>query len=363
MVPYEDLKLVNKPFSAAFRQQFEQVLEKGWFILGQEVQRFEQEFAAYHKLAAGQCTGVANGLDALTLSLKALKFPPGSEIIVPSNTYIATILAVLHCGLKPVLVEPDIATYNINPSLIEAAITAKTAAVLVVHLYGKCCSMDAVKAVCEKHSLAILEDCAQSHGASFRGQVCGTFGKAAAFSFYPTKNLGCLGDGGAVLTHDETLGAMIRSLRNYGSAVKYYNEEVGYNSRLDELQAAFLRVKLQSLDDINEHKRKLAMLYLQNLKEDFIRPLLHEDYKDVFHIFTVRHARRDALREYLRQHEIGTEIHYPLPPHRQKALQGLFEGQHFPVSDEIHRTILSLPCSTAHTEQDVYRVIEVMNAF
>lgn len=363
MIPYEDLKLVNKPFSAAFTRQFEQVLQKGWFILGEEVQHFEKEFAAYHSQNSLHCIGVANGLDALVLSLKAMNFSPGSEVIVPSNTYIATILAVLHCGLVPVLVEPDIATCNIDAALIKAAITQKTKAVLVVHLYGKCCSMDEIKTVCKENSLALFEDCAQSHGARYKGKLCGTFGKAAAFSFYPTKNLGCLGDGGAVITNDDEVAALVKSLRNYGSSVKYHNEHVGYNSRLDELQAAFLRIKLNSLNDINAHKRKLAGIYLQHLKDDFIKPVVNADYEDVYHIFTVRHPRRDDLKEYLKKQGIGTEIHYPLPPHRQKALQDIYIGKNFPVSEEIHRTILSLPCSTAHTEQDIYKVIEVMNTF
>jgi dTDP-4-amino-4,6-dideoxygalactose transaminase len=363
MIPYEDLRLVNKPFSAAFTQQFEHVLQKGWFILGEEVLRFEKDFAAYHSQNSLHCIGVANGLDALVLSLKAMNFPLRSEVIVPSNTYIATILAVLHCGLVPVLVEPDIFTYNIDVSLIKAAITPKTKAVLVVHLYGKCCSMNEIKNVCNENGLVLFEDCAQSHGAKYKDQLCGTFGKAAAFSFYPTKNLGCLGDGGAVVTSDDDVAALIKSLRNYGSSAKYYNEHIGYNSRLDELQAAFLRIKLNGLNDINAHKRKLAGIYIEHLKDDFIKPLVHADYEDVYHIFTVRHPRRDDLKEYLKKHEIGTEIHYPLPPHRQKALQEIYNGKSFPVSEEIHRTILSLPCSTAHTEQDIYKVIEVMNAF
>jgi dTDP-4-amino-4,6-dideoxygalactose transaminase len=363
MVPYEDLALVNKPFSAAFRQQFEHILQKGWFILGEEVRRFEEDFAAYHSQHSLHCIGVANGLDALVLSLKAMNFPPGSEVIVPSNTYIATILAVLHCNLTPVLVEPDITNYNIDASLIRPAITSKTKAVLVVHLYGKCCSMDEIQSVCDENGLALFEDCAQSHGAKYKGRLCGTFGKAAAFSFYPTKNLGCLGDGGAVLTANDEVAALVKSLRNYGSSRKYYNDQIGYNSRLDELQAAFLQVKLKGLDEITAHKRMLAGIYINNLKNDFIKPIVHDNYEDVYHIFTVRHPRRDALRGHLKKHEIGTEIHYPLPPHRQKALQELFAGKDFPVSEEIHNTILSLPCSTAHNKEDVYKVIEIMNAF
>ncbi|MGB8195293.1 MAG: DegT/DnrJ/EryC1/StrS family aminotransferase [Chitinophagaceae bacterium] len=361
MVPYEDLKRVNKAFTEDFRRQFEKVISSGWYILGEQVQQFEKDFSSYHNTP--YCIGVGNGLDALVLSLKALRLKQGSEVIVPSNTYIATILSILHCGLQPVLVEPDINTYNIDPQKIEEAITSNTAAVLVVHLYGKCCVMDAISSICEAHGLVLLEDCAQSHGAKYKERLCGTFGSAAAFSFYPTKNLGCLGDGGAVLTGDEALAEDIRTLRNYGSKKKYHNEEIGYNSRLDELQAAFLQVKLQKLDEINLHKRKLASLYMEGLSNEFIKPAVHADGFDVYHIFAVRHNKRDSLKTYLNEQGIGTEIHYPVPPHHQPALRNLFDGKKFPVSEEIHRTTLSLPCSTAHTEEDVQSVIDVMNSF
>lgn len=360
MVPYEDLKLVNRAFEDRFREQFEKVVSRGWYILGEEVSQFENEFAALHD--AGHCVGVANGLDALTLSLKALQLPPGSEILVPSNTYIATILSILHSGHKPVLVESDINTYNIDPDKLTEAITNKTRGALVVHLYGKCCDMNAILEVCVHHKLALVEDCAQSHGARYKGRLCGTFGASGAFSFYPTKNLGCLGDGGAVLTNDENMASTVRLLRNYGSATKYYNEQVGYNSRLDELQAAFLRVKLPALERINAHKKQLATIYLEHLREDFIKPVVHNDYDDVYHIFAIRHPRRDELKKYLAQKGIGTEIHYPVPPHRQQALRSLFAGS-YPISEQIHDTILSLPCSTAHTPDDIYRVVEAMNTF
>ena len=361
MVPYEDLKLVNKPFEESFRQQFEKVLSNGWYILGDEVRRFENEFANYHQLP--YCIGVANGLDALVLSLKALQLKEKSEVLVPSNTYIATILAIIHSGHIPVLVEPDIHTYNIDPARIEHCITNKTAAVLVVHLYGKCCKMDAIISICKDHGLSLIEDCAQSHGARYKDQLCGTFGDVSAFSFYPTKNLGCLGDGGAVLTNVDTLATRVRMLRNYGTSKKYHNDYAGYNSRLDELQAAFLEVKLKSLESINAHKKQLASIYLDHLREDFITPLVDKDHDDVYHIFAIRHPKRDELRTYLAGHGIGTEIHYPIPPHRQEALRGLFENDRFPVSEEIHRTILSLPCSTAHTVDDIQRVVSVLNEF
>ncbi|MCL6525019.1 MAG: DegT/DnrJ/EryC1/StrS family aminotransferase [Thermoflavifilum sp.] len=362
MIPYENLKLVNKPYFDELYKAFAEVLESGWYILGEQVKKFEQAFANY--LQTSYCVGVANGLEALTLSLRAFDFKPGTEVIVPANTYIASILAIVHAGLTPVLVEPDIRTYNIDPDLIESAITPKTGAVMVVHLYGKCCEMDRIKKICQQKNLKLIEDCAQSHGAQFKHQYAGTFGEYGAFSFYPTKNLGALGDGGAVVTHDPDLAKRIVILRNYGSEKKYHNELVGYNSRLDEVQAAFLLVKLKYLSAINDHKKKLASLYLQYLKDDFIKPIVHPDYVDVYHIFNIRHPQRDQLKKYLLDHGVQTDIHYPIPPHQQKAMKGILDNrQTYPISEEIHRTTLSLPCSTAHTTDDIYRVIEIMNKF
>ncbi|WP_345954737.1 DegT/DnrJ/EryC1/StrS family aminotransferase [Mucilaginibacter sp. PAMB04168] len=361
MIAYENLLELNKPFTARFKQQFNEFLNSGWYILGKSVSNFEQQFAEWN--TSSYCVGLANGLDALTLALKAYNFEPGSEVIVPSNTYIATILAILNNNLTPVLVEPNIHTYNINPLLIEQAITPRTRAIMVVHLYGKCCDMDAIMAIKNKHQLILIEDCAQAHGATYKGKKAGTFGEFGAFSFYPTKNLGALGDAGAVTTNDENLGGIIKQLRNYGSDKKYYNERIGTNSRLDELQAAFLSVKLQALDDINAHKRKLAGLYLNQLKSDYILPVVEEGYKDVYHIFNIRHPQRDKLKAFLLQQGIGTEIHYPVPPHRQKALQPLMPEQNFIIADEIHATTLSLPCSYCHTEDQINAVIEKLNAF
>jgi dTDP-4-amino-4,6-dideoxygalactose transaminase len=361
MIPYEDLHQVNKNFFQAFRENFNLVLESGRFILGEQVRKFEFEFARYHNIL--HCIGVASGLDALTLSLKAFGLSTGSEVIVPSNTYIATILSIIHAGLKPVLVEPDINTYNLDPSKIEDSISSNTRAIMVVHLYGRCCEMDEIKKLCRQHDLLLIEDCAQSHGAKYKDQLSGTFGDCAAFSFYPTKNLGGLGDGGAVLCTDEKIAALIRSLRNYGSSKKYNNEYTGYNSRLDEIQAAFLQVKLKSLDEINAHKRKLAALYLNHLNAQFTRPATDPDHFDVYHIFTVRHPARNELREYLLRNGIETEIHYPIPPHHQKAFKSIFNNSSFPISELIHNTILSLPCSFAHTEENIYHVIETINNF
>jgi dTDP-4-amino-4,6-dideoxygalactose transaminase len=361
MIEYENLGKLNTPFFSEYQKAFQASLESGWYILGTRVSLFETEFAAY--CGSKYCAGVASGLDALILALKAFDFKNGGEVIVPSNTYIATILAILQAGLKPVLVEPDIRTYNIDPERIREAVTAKTVAVMVVHLYGKCCEMDKIRAVCKDHDLRLIEDTAQAHGAMFRGKKAGTFGEFGAFSFYPTKNLGALGDAGSINTDDETLYKKIKTLRNYGSNMKYVNEVVGYNSRLDEIQAAFLSVKLKKLDEINSHKRKLANIYLENVKADFVLPVVDEDYYDVYHIFNVRHPRRDQLKEYLLANDIKTEIHYPIAPHKQAAMKGVLEDGHFPISEEIHSTTLSLPISYYHSMDDVHRVTEVLNKF
>lgn len=360
MIEYENLAKVNHPFFEEFKKQFDSTLESGWYILGKKVNEFEHEFAQYNENKF--CAGVASGLDALTLSLQAYDFEKKSEVIVPSNTYIATILSILQCGMKPVLAEPDIQTYNIDPSKIKEKISKETKAIMVVHLYGKSCDMGPIIEICKSNNLKLIEDCAQSHGATYRGKKTGSFGDFGAFSFYPTKNLGALGDAGAITTDNPELDNRVRKLRNYGSSVKYYNDLIGCNSRLDEMQAAFLSVKLQKLDAINAHKRKLAALYLKNLKEDFIKPVVHPDFFDVYHIFSIRHPKRDKLKEYLLKNEIKTEIHYPVPPHRQNAMQGILKGE-FPISEEIHATTLSLPVSFGNTEHEIERVIEVMNKF
>jgi dTDP-4-amino-4,6-dideoxygalactose transaminase len=361
MIEYENLAKVNQPFFDDYKKDFSETLSKGWYILGDKVKTFESEFASY--IGTTFCTGVASGLDALFLSLKALDFEKGSEIITPSNTYIATILSIIQAGLKPVLVEPDIRSYNIDPSKIEEKITSKTKALMIVHLYGRPCDMDPILDICQKHNLKLMEDCAQSHGAKYKGKMTGTFGDFGAFSFYPTKNLGALGDSGAVTTNNEDYNKIIRRLRNYGSDVKYFNEIPGFNSRLDELQAGFLSVKLKRLDEINIHKRKLADIYLSELKKDFIAPLSDTDHFDVYHIFNIRHPKRDKLKEFLLKNDIKTDIHYPVPPHKQKAMKGIITEDDFPVSEEIHNTTLSLPVSYFHTEEDIYKVVSVLNSF
>jgi dTDP-4-amino-4,6-dideoxygalactose transaminase len=360
VIAYENLALVNGPFFEELEASFSDTLHGGHFILGEKVTRFENEFAAY--VGATHCIGVASGFDALLLSLKALDLPAGAEVLVPSNTYIATILAVVQAGLTPVLVEPDLATYNIDPALMEEKIGPRTKAVLVVHLYGKCCDMGPITAIARSRGLKIVEDCAQAHGTTRDGRKAGAFGDLGAFSFYPTKNLGALGDGGAITTSDDVLAERIRKLRNYGSAIRYTNDLLGYNSRLDEVQAGFLSVKLKRLDEINGHKRGLARIYLEGLKDAFIKPL-PGDAGHIFHIFNVRHPRRNDLKAFLLEKGVATDIHYPTPPHRQKAVAHLFGDGAYPISEEIHTTTLSLPISFFHSKDDIGHVVEIMNGF
>lgn len=361
MIEYENLRKVNEPFFSEYEKEFRATLESGWFILGNKTKQFETEFAAY--CGTKHCVGVANGLDALSIALHSFGFAPGDEVIVPSNTYIATILAVLHNGLIPVPVEPDPLTYNIDPKLIEEKITPKTRAILPVHLYGKLCDMTAINAIASKHKLMVVEDCAQAHGAHFQGRKAGNWGDFGAFSFYPTKNLGALADAGALTCNDESSAIQIAMLRNYGSKVKYYNEVIGFNSRLDEVQAAFLSVKLKALDKINTHKRELADRYNRGLKNDFIKPVTQDGYFDVYHIYAIRHQKRDELREYLLKNDVKTDIHYPVAPQNQRAMKDTWKKYALPLSEEIHRTTLSLPISTCHTTQDIDKVIELMNRF
>lgn len=361
MIEYENLAKTNKSFFDEFLSQFRKVMESGWYILGVNVLEFEKKFAEY--LGVKHCIGVANCLDALHLSLKIFNFPPESEVIVPSNTYIATILSIVNAGLKPVLVEPDIKTYNIDPSLIENSITSKTKAIIVVHLYGKPSDMDPIVEICKKYDLKLIEDCAQSHGATYKGKMTGTFGDTGCFSFYPTKNLGALGDGGAVVTNNDEIADKIRTIRNYGSKRKYYNEMIGYNSRLDEVQAAFLTVKLKYLDKINSHKRNLAEIYDKRLEERFIKPVRIDGFYDVFHIYNIRVKDRDALKEYLLEKGIKTDIHYPVSPNKQKAMKGVIDHFNCSISEEIHSTTLSLPIAYFHAEEDIEKICETINSF
>ena len=367
-IDYENLAGLNAPFRAAFEKEFARLLEKGWFILGEQVSAFEDEFARF--LGAKHFLGLASGLDALEIPLKVMDFPADSEVIVPSNTYIATINAVLNAGFKPVFVEPDIHTYLIDAKKIEEKITNKTRAIMIVHLYGKPCEMDPILSLCSKHGLLLIEDCAQSHGATYKGQQTGTFG-VGAFSFYPTKNLGALGDGGGISIADEQLYSKIKAWRNYGSNVKYHNEYVGDNSRLDEIQAAFLRIKLAALNEITAHKRKLAAIYHAELDPTkVILPHQADHLKESYHIYPIRHPQRDKLKQYLLDNGIRTEVHYPIAPCDQRSIKDIFarkgwklEESDFLLAREIHSGILSLPISTIHSEEDIRRVVACINSF
>ena len=360
MIEYESLANSNAAYMADLESAASRVIRSGWYVLGQEVTAFEREFAGY--LRVKHCIGVANGLDALILSIESLALPKGSEILVASNTYIATILAIVRAGHKPVLVEPEHETFNIDPANLAGAMTSKTQAICVTHLFGKACRMDLIVEFARNHNLNIIEDCAQSHGAMLNGQMTGTFGDAGCFSFYPTKNLGGIGDAGAVVTDSDELADRLRHLRNYGSREKYVNRYIGTNSRLDEMQAALLRVKLSHLDYMNNHKRCLAKIYLDELTDAVIKPRIKDDEYDVFHIFGIRYENRDKLKKHLLDHQIKTEIHYPIPPHKQEAMRGVLTGNYL-IADELHATELSLPISFGHTAQDIEYVCKIVNSF
>lgn len=360
MIEYESLTNSNHQFMDELEVAASRVIRSGWYVLGQEVSAFEAEFAQY--VGAKHCVGVANGLDALILSIEALDLPRGSGILVASNTYIATIIAIVRAGHNPVLIEPDLSTFNMDPAKLPQAVTTKTRAICVTHLFGKACRMDAIGAFAIEHGLKVIEDCAQSHGARLGAQMTGTFGDAGCFSFYPTKNLGAIGDAGAVVTNDDALADRLRYTRNYGSKQKYVNRYIGVNSRLDELQAALLRVKLRHLDEMTAHKRALAEVYFEHLPEWVVKPVRRPDEFDVFHIFAIRHPQRDALRQYLLDNGVKTEIHYPIPPHHQDAMLGLLEGQ-YPIAEELHATELSLPISVGHDLTDVNRVANLIARF
>jgi dTDP-4-amino-4,6-dideoxygalactose transaminase len=341
---------------------FNQVLDSGWYILGGRNEQFETDFAAY--CGTRHCIGVGNGLDALSLILEAMEFEKGSEIIVPANTYIATILSISQNGLIPVLVEPNIDSYNIDPERIEEKITDRTRAIMVVHLYGKACEMQQVGGIAKKHGLKVIEDCAQAHGAMTVSGMVGSLSDAAAFSFYPGKNLGALGDAGAVVTSDDSLAERIRALRNYGSKVKYENLVKGKNSRLDELQAAILSHKLAFLDEENGQRMKIAQRYLSEIVNPKIvlpkpdrHPLGH-----VWHLFVVRVKERDAFMGHMAANQVETLIHYPIPPHRQKAYSE-WNTMSFPITEKIHREVVSLPMGGHLTEDEVTRVIDVINRY
>jgi dTDP-4-amino-4,6-dideoxygalactose transaminase len=343
-IPFLDLKTPYLELKTELDAAYRRVMESGWYILGEETEAFEADFAAY--CGVKYCIGVGNGLDALHLILRAMDIGPGAEVIVPANTYIATWLAVSYAGATPVPVEPDPVTYNLDPARLTAALTSRTRAILPVHLYGQPADMDPILDIAHQHNLRVIEDAAQAHGARYKGRFAGALGDAAGWSFYPGKNLGAFGDGGAITTNDGELADKIRMLRNYGSRVKYYNEVKGFNSRLDPLQAAFLSVKLRHLEEWNACRRVIVREYLAGLSNvpDLVVPYVPEWAEPVWHLFVVRHPQRDALQQHLHAADIGTLIHYPVPPHLSLAYQdaGWREGR-FPLAEQLAQSVLSLP--------------------
>lgn len=351
---------IRKDLDAAYKK----VVDKSYFIQGEECEKFEEEYAAY--CGTKYCVGVATGLDAIYLILKALDIKAGDEVIVPSNTYIATALAVSFTGAKPVFVEPVIDTYNIDVTRIEEKITEKTKAIIAVHLQGRAADMDAINAIAKKHGLYVLEDAAQAHGAKYKGQKVGALSDAAAWSFYPGKNLGALGDAGCITTNNKEIADKVRALGNYGSDYKYHHIYQGTNSRLDEMQAAFLRVKLPHLDKWNQARRRIAEAYLLGITNPLIKlPLAtSEKYEHIYHVFVIRCDRRDELEKYLKDNGIGTVKHYPVPMHLQKAYEELHiqEGE-LPIAEEISKTVLSIPMYYGMTKEEVEYVIDALNKF
>lgn len=356
-IPFLDLKSPHEELRAVLREAFERVLDSGWYILGEEVNLFEREFAEYCQ--ADYCVGVGNGLEALHLILRAYGIGEGDEVIVPSNTFIATWLAASYAGATPVPVEPDARTYNLDPMRLESAITPRTKAIIAVHLYGQPADMDEINAIARRHGIKVIEDAAQAHGARYKGRRVGSLGDAAGFSFYPGKNLGAIGDGGAVTTNDAALAQRIRILGNYGSQLKYNNEVKGYNSRLDELQAALLRTKLPVLDEWNARRQAIAAAYLNQLDASaMLLPHVPDWAEPVWHLFVVRSQQRDSLQKQLDTVGIGTMIHYPTPPHLQPAYAELgYKRGAFPIAEAMHREVLSLPMGPHLDVEDAAKVI------
>lgn len=362
-IPFVSFLPMEKELDCDLREAFNRVFERSWYIGGEEDAAFEKAFAAY--CGAQYCVGVGNGLDALMLALKALNIGVGDEVIVPSNTYIATALAVTYVGAKPVFVEPDIRTYNIDPARIETAITKRTKVIMPVHLYGQACDMDPIMSIAKQYKLFVIEDCAQAHGATYKGQKVGTFGNAAGFSFYPGKNLGALGDAGAVVTNDKELANKIRALGNYGSDFKYHHIYKGNNSRLDELQAAFLSVKLPHLDHMNEERRRIARLYNDGIMNPrIVKPYVISQCVPVWHIYGVRCKECDALEKHLNKNGIGTNKHYPIPMHLQECYKEMeIQKGELPIAEEISATELSLPLFYGITEKEIFYIIKTINEF
>ncbi|MEY4541279.1 MAG: hypothetical protein RLZZ306_3036 [Bacteroidota bacterium] len=360
-IPFLSLKAINQIYEAQIEKIVTETLSSGWYILGDRLKQFETEFAQY--CGVKHCIGVANGLDALTIILKASEFPENSEIIVPANSYIATILSVSNANLIPVPVEPNLNDYLIDCQAIECKITPKTKAILVTHLYGKCCEMDKINSLAKKHNLKVFEDAAQAHGAIYKGKKAGNLSDGAGFSFYPSKNLGAMGDAGAITTNDDALAERIKALRNYGSDKKYVFDFQGYNSRLDEIQAAILNLKLPDLNTQNEVRRNIAKRYLTEIINPKIN--LPDDTtveNDAWHLFVIRTDERDNFRNFLSEKGIGTDIHYPIPPHKQLAYQE-WQNLSFPITEIIHQQGVSLPLNTVLTQKEISYIIENINKF
>lgn len=360
-IPFLNFKGQYEELGTELDETYKRVMQSSWYILGNELESFEKEYSSFCQVE--NCVGVGNGLDALHLILRAMGIGPGDEVIVPSNTYIATWLAVSYAGATPVPVEPDIRSFNINPSLIEPALTERTRAIMPVHLYGQAADMDNIMSIADKYGLKVIEDAAQAQGALYKSRRVGSLGHAAGHSFYPGKNLGAFGDGGAVTTNDETLADRIRALRNYGSSKKYYNDYKGFNSRLDELQAAFLRVKLRWLDRWNKRRRKIANYYLDELIDvpNLELPSTITHAESVWHLFVVRHNHRDQFQKEISADGIGTLIHYPVPPHLSKAYSdGGYKKSELKIAEKMANTVLSLPIGPHMTEDEAQYVIEIV---
>lgn len=362
-ISFSSFETMHNEIKDEIMLKFQEVYEKNWFIQGQELELFEKEFAEY--CGVKYCVGCGNGLDALYLILKAYGIQKGDEVIVPSNTYIATALAVAYTGATPVFVEPELDTFNINPKKIEEKITTKTKAIMAVHLYGKPAKMDEIKVIADKYNLKLIEDAAQAHGALYKGKKVGSLGDAAGFSFYPGKNLGALGDAGAVVTNDKELADKVRALGNYGSDYKYHHIYQGHNSRLDEIQAAFLRIKLKHLDRWTEDRRNTAKIYLQQIQHpDILLPKEEEGEKHVYHVFAIRLTKREELEAYLNKNKIGTNKHYPIPMHLQEAFQELeIKKGSLPLAEEISATELSIPMYYGMKQEEIMHVVDCLNKF
>lgn len=360
-IPFLSLKSSNQIYEEQIAKAVTEVITSGWYILGNRLTQFEEDFAKY--CGVKHCIGVANGLDALTILLKASNFPANSEIIVPANSYIATILAVSNASLIPVPIEPFLDIYLIDYQLIEKSITPKTKAILVTHLYGKCCEMNEINSVAKKYNLKVFEDAAQAHGATYRGKKSGNLSDGAGFSFYPSKNLGAMGDAGAITTNDDNLAERVRALRNYGSSEKYVFDYQGYNSRLSEIQAAILSIKLPYLDSENEFRRNIAKRYLSEIKNDKITlPPSNTVENDVWHLFVIRVSKRDNFRKFLSDNGIGTDVHYPIAPHKQLAYQH-WRNLQLSITEKIHETIVSLPLNTTLTHEEISYIIHFVNEY